>query len=89
MNGFDEIGIARESLQGDRLIPPEESGDVVLLHIPIGELEPRQRVFEAAPDPLNRVQLGTVGGRNTSRTLAGSMRLNYTVCGAPQPSPLD
>jgi hypothetical protein len=63
MNGFDEIGIAREGLQGDRLIPPEEMGNVVLLHIQIGELEPRQRVFEVAPDPLNRVQLGAVGGQ--------------------------
>jgi hypothetical protein len=61
MNGVDEIGIARESLQGDRLVPSEEMGDVVLLHIQIGELEPRQRIFEVAPDPLDGVQLGTVG----------------------------
>ena len=63
MNGVDEIGIARESLQGDRLIPSEEISDVVLLHIQMGESEPRQRIFAVAPDPLDRVQLGTVGGQ--------------------------
>jgi hypothetical protein len=59
MNGVDEIGIARESLQGGCLVPSEELGDVVLLRIQIGELEPRQRIFEVAPDSLNGVQLGT------------------------------
>jgi hypothetical protein len=63
MNGVDERGIARKSLQGDRPIPSEELGDVVLLHVPIGAWEPRQRIVEVAPDPLDRVQLRTVGGQ--------------------------
>jgi hypothetical protein len=63
MNGVDERGIARERLQGDRLRASEEMGDVVLWHIQIGALEPRQRIFAVAPNPLDRVQLGTVGGQ--------------------------
>ena len=63
MHGLDEIGIACQGLQRGRLISPEEIGDVLLLHVQSGKLEPRQRVFEIAPDPLNRVQLGTVGGQ--------------------------
>ena len=43
------------------LVLGEESGDVVLLHIQVGELEPCQRVFEVAPHPFNRVQLWTIG----------------------------
>ena len=61
MNGLDERGIAREGLQRGRLIPPEEHRDIVLLHVQRGKVEPRQRVFEVAPDPLNRVQLRTIG----------------------------
>jgi hypothetical protein len=63
MHGVDERGRARERLQGDRLIASEEMGDVVLWHLQMGELEPRQRIFEVAPNPLARVQLGTVGGQ--------------------------
>jgi hypothetical protein len=60
MNGVDEIGIACEGLQRDGRIPPEECRDLVLLRIQSRALEPRQRVFEVAPDPLDRVQLGTI-----------------------------
>jgi hypothetical protein len=71
MNGVDEIGIARESLQGGCLVPSEELGDVVLLRIQIGELEPRQRIFEVAPDSLNGVQLRTVGGQEHETYVRG------------------
>jgi hypothetical protein len=74
MNGLDERGVARQGLQCGRLISPEEHGEVVLLHVQRGELEPGQGVFAVTPDPLNRVQLGTVGGQNTRRTVAGSVR---------------
>ena len=60
MNGLDAIGIARQSLQRRRLIGPEPHGKVVLLRIQRWEVEPSQRVFEIAPDPLKRIQLRTI-----------------------------
>lgn len=71
MNGVDERGIARERLQGNGLIPLEELGDVVLLRIQSGELEPRQGIFEVAPDSLDGVQLGTVGGQEHETHVRG------------------
>jgi hypothetical protein len=71
MNGVDEIGIARERLQGNCLVPSEEMGDVVLLRIQSGELEPRQCIFEVAPDSLDGVQLGTVGGQEHETHVRG------------------
>jgi hypothetical protein len=61
MNCRDEIGIARESLQGGGLISSEACGMLLLLHLKICEVEPRQHVFEGSPDPLNRVQLRGIG----------------------------
>jgi hypothetical protein len=61
MNSLDEIGVTGEGLQRGCLIPPEEMGDVVLLPLQRGKLEPRQRVFEVAPDPLYGVQLWAIG----------------------------
>jgi hypothetical protein len=60
MDRLDEIGIAREGLPRGGLIPPEERRNIVLLYIQSGKLEPRERVFQVAPDPLERVQLGAV-----------------------------
>ena len=60
MNGLDEIGVACEGLQRGGRIPPEERRDRVLWRIQMGKLEPSQRVFEVAPNPLDRVQLGTI-----------------------------
>ena len=61
MNGLDEIGIAREGLQYGHPIGPQELGSIILLPIQMRELEPGERIFEVTPDPLNRVQLGTIG----------------------------
>jgi hypothetical protein len=61
MNGLDEIGVVRERLSRGGPIPLAERHEIVLLHIQSGELEPRQGIFEVAPDPFNRVQLWTVG----------------------------
>lgn len=60
MNGLDEISVARESLQCGRLIPPEESSDVVLLRLQIGKVQPRQGILEVAPDPFNGVELWAI-----------------------------
>ncbi len=60
MNGLDEIRVAREGLEGSCLIPPEERGDVVLLHLQSGKVEPRQGILEVAPDPFNGVELWTI-----------------------------
>jgi hypothetical protein len=61
MNGLDGIGVVCERLERGGLIPLAERHEIVLLHIQVGELEPRQGIFEVAPDPFNRVQLWTVG----------------------------
>jgi hypothetical protein len=61
MNGSDKIRIAREGLPRGGLLALKESGDVVLFHPQVGELEPRQRGFEVAPHARNRVQLRTIG----------------------------
>ena len=63
MNGLDEIRVARESLQGGRLIPPEESSDGVLLRLQIGKVEPRQIILAVAPDSLKGVALGALRGQ--------------------------
>lgn len=60
MNSLDEIRVARERLQGGRLIPPEESRDVVLLRLQIGKGEPRQVILEVTPDPFNGVELWAI-----------------------------
>jgi hypothetical protein len=61
MNGLDEIGVARESLQCGLLILPEESSDVVLLRLQAGRVEPRHILLEVAPDPFNGVERGAIG----------------------------
>lgn len=61
MNCLNQVGVAREGLQRSRLINPEEHGQIVLLGIQSRELEPGERVFEVSLDPLNRVQLWTIG----------------------------
>jgi hypothetical protein len=60
MNGLDERGVARERLQRGGLIPLEERREIVLWHLQSGKLEPGQRVFDVAPDALNRVQLWAI-----------------------------
>jgi hypothetical protein len=60
MNGLHEIGVCRKRLECGGLIRLEERGDVVLLHIEVGKLEPCERVFQITPDPLDGVQLGAV-----------------------------
>jgi hypothetical protein len=61
MDGLDEICVTGEGSQRGCRIGPEKMGNVVLLPIQSGKLEPRQRVFEVSPDPLNRVQLWAIG----------------------------
>lgn len=61
MNSLDEVRGAGEGLERGRLIPPEERRDVGLLHIQSRQLEPGQRVFQVAPAPRNRMQLGAIG----------------------------
>jgi hypothetical protein len=61
MNGLDERGISREGLPRGRLIGAQKRGDMVLWRIQMRALKPCHRVFESAPDALERVQLGTVG----------------------------
>jgi hypothetical protein len=60
MDRLDEIGVACEGLQRGGLLPLEERRDLVLLHVQSGNVEPRECVFKVVPDPLARVQLGTV-----------------------------
>jgi hypothetical protein len=60
MNSLHEVRVAGEGLERGCLIPLEERCDIVLLHIQMRELEPGQRVFQVASDPLNRIQLGAV-----------------------------
>jgi hypothetical protein len=61
MNGLDEIGSAREGVQYGHLIGPQALGNIILLPTQRRELEPGERIFEVTPDPLNGVQLGTIG----------------------------
>ena len=60
MDRLDEIGVAGEGLQRGGRRPLEERRERVLLPVQCGKLEPRECVFQVAPDPLDRVQLGTV-----------------------------
>jgi hypothetical protein len=43
INSLDEVRVAGEGLECGRPIASEEMGEVVLWHIQIGKLEPRQR----------------------------------------------
>jgi hypothetical protein len=47
MDGRDEIRVTGEGLQGVRLIPPEQRGDVVLLHLQSGQLVPASASFRS------------------------------------------
>jgi hypothetical protein len=57
MNSLDEIGVVHKRLKRGGLILLEERHEIVLLHIQIRELEPRQGSFAVASDPFNRVQI--------------------------------
>jgi hypothetical protein len=61
MNSLDKVRVACEGLKRERLIALEEHCHTVLLHLQSRELAPGERVFQVAPDPLNGVQLGTIG----------------------------
>ena len=71
MDGFNQIGVAREGLQCRRLVSPQERGHVVLLGIQSRKVEPRERVFEVAPDAFNGAQLGTVRGQEHQAHVRG------------------
>jgi hypothetical protein len=62
MHGVDASGRARERLQGERLIPSAETGEVVLWRSQMGAVAPRQRPFAGAPARLDRGPRRTVGG---------------------------
>ena len=47
-------------MKGSRLISLKERGNIVLLRLKRREVEPRQRIFEVAPNALHRVQLRTI-----------------------------
>jgi hypothetical protein len=61
MNGLDEVRVSGEGLERSCFIPSEERREIVLLPIRRRQLEPGECVFQVAPDPLNRVQLRTIG----------------------------
>jgi hypothetical protein len=61
INSVHERGIPGEGLQRGGLIALQERGHIVLLHVQVGKLEPGERVFAISPDPLNGVQLRTIG----------------------------
>jgi hypothetical protein len=71
MDGFNQVGVAREGSQRRRLVSPQECGHVVLLGIQRRKLEPRERVFEVAPDAFNGAQLGTVRGQEHQADVRG------------------
>jgi hypothetical protein len=50
MNSLHEVGIARQGLQGVRLVGLEEVAEVHLLGIEISELLPGQFVLQVAPN---------------------------------------
>jgi hypothetical protein len=61
MNGFHHVSITGECLQGERSIGLQQVTNIDLWHIEIEERLLGQVIFHIAPDPLNRVQLRTVG----------------------------
>jgi hypothetical protein len=75
MDGFNQVGIARQGLQRRRLVSPQERGHVVLLCLQSRKLEPRERVFEVAPDAFNGAQLGTVWGQEHQADVRGGAEL--------------
>jgi hypothetical protein len=63
MNSLHAIRIAREGLSGGRFIALEEEVQLILLGLELGEWPPGHGVFQVAPDPLDRVQLGAIRGQ--------------------------
>lgn len=61
MNGFHQVRVTGKRLEGRRVIALQEVTDVDLLHIKINALQPSDVILEVTPDPLNGVQLWTVG----------------------------
>jgi hypothetical protein len=61
MNGFQQICLSSQGLQSGRVIGLQQVADIDLLRLKVDELLPGQVDLHVTPDPLNRVQLGTVG----------------------------
>jgi hypothetical protein len=61
MNGLGRVGAARQGLECGRTIGLGQVTDGIQVSGLIGELLPGHLIFEATPDPLNSVGLGTVG----------------------------
>ncbi len=78
MKGLEEIGVTGEGLQRGRLRPPEERGEVVVLHRQSGQWAPCQRIFQVAPDPGHRVQLWAIG-RQAYMVQAGAVPMRWSL----------
>jgi hypothetical protein len=74
MDRLDELGVAGEGLPRGGRLPLEERRERVLLHVQCGKLEPRECVFKVAPDPLDRVQLGTVWRQGSPAPVGGERK---------------
>src|SRR5919108_1493035 len=80
MNRLHEIRIACEGLKGGRFIALEEEGQIILLGLEVGELQPGHLVLQVAPDPLDRVQLGAIRGQEEQTDVLREGELGGGVC---------
>jgi hypothetical protein len=60
MNGFPQVCITRQCLEGGRIIGLQQIPHIQRWRIKLGELEPGQLVLHVTPDPRNGVQLWAV-----------------------------
>jgi hypothetical protein len=63
MDSLHEIRIAWAGLKGGRFIAPQEGGQIILLGLEGGTLQPGPVVLQVAPDPRARVPLGALWGQ--------------------------
>lgn len=71
MNRFHHVSIASERLEGRHIIGLQHVAHLELLGLQSRALLPGEVVLQVAPHPLARVQLRTVGRKNTRHTFAG------------------
>jgi hypothetical protein len=77
MNGLGQVGIACQGLECGHITGLEQVTDGTQVSGQIGELLPGHRISEITPDPLNSVELGTVGWQPHTADifrLAGSLQ---------------
>gem|GEM_PF-1574388 len=63
MDSLHEIKIACEGLKSGSFIALEEEGQIILLGIELGELQPGHVGLQVVPAPLDRIQLGAIRGQ--------------------------